>query len=204
MDRPAVVIIILVGMGVATAGYADMMPVPFVNATGSGSLCPLAPEYVQDAPYSNNTLRCLCINDLDSAPLTRLSDSNADVGQLYGTPPPEIFADGQSSFDLCLYALVGLGLYGSAPWVKRFSFPVASQWYHDAGLSPTGRSTAISQDGLCHVPLCFVQPVCTVPAPTLQYCLRTIVSLWRKSQFTPAALAGRGPPDDHRITELLS
>lgn len=109
--------------------------------------------------------------------------------------PVVILNDRQSSLTLCLYALAGLGLCKSAPWVQRFSLVVVPQWYHDGGPWQIGHSFAISPQCLCPVAVsCFVQP--QVPAEDLsrQYASGTVLPLWRDSQFIHALLVGRGPP----------
>lgn len=110
-------------------------------------------------------------------------------------PPVVVLTDGHDSMTLCLYALMGLGLCKSAPWVRKFSFGVVPQWYHDGGPQQIGHSLAVSPDCYCPAPVCFVQPEPLSDHDlTPQYAWGTVMSLWRHSQATPATLAGRAPP----------
>jgi hypothetical protein len=96
---------------------------------------------------------------------------------------------------LCLSAIIGLGLCTSAHCVKRLSFGFIPEWYHNGGPFQIGHSFAVNPDSVNPVPAyCFVQPVPGAEDFIPQYHLGTIVSLWRKSQFTADVLAGRGPP----------
>lgn len=113
------------------------------------------------------------------------------------TRAPHVLADRHSELDLCLYALLSLGLYRSAPWLRRLSLHSIPDWYHSGGPSQIGHSFAISPDGLSAAPiLCLTQPEPTAATPDLrpQHRWGIAVSLWRQSQFTPTALAARGPP----------
>lgn len=102
--------------------------------------------------------------------------------------------EGSTSFDLCLYALVGLGLCRSGHWVRRSSFGFVPDWYHNGGPFQIGHSHAVSLDCRCSAQMCFIQADRTEQNHIPQYRLRTVVSLWRKSLFTPTAFASRGPP----------
>lgn len=125
-----------------------------------------------------------------------LPKANANMGQASQIQQPQITTDGAGNFSLCLYALIGLGLCKSAPFVKKLSFGFVPEWFHDGGPFQIGHSLAVSPESLCPAPArCFIQPVCTVQPLISQHRLRTIVSLWRKSQLTPdVLLASRGPP----------
>ena len=99
------------------------------------------------------------------------------------------------SVRLCLYAFMGLGLCSAPHWIKRFSLGIIPAWYHDGGPSQIGHSLAISPRSLCPVPVyCFTQPNDTTEDALAQNRIRTIVSMWRNSQFTPDIFASRGPP----------
>jgi hypothetical protein len=109
-------------------------------------------------------------------------------------PAVVVLSDRQDSLTLCLYALMGLGLCKSAPWVRKFSFGVVPQWYHDGGPWQIGHSFAASPDGCCPAPVCFVQPEAPHKNLSPQYAWGAVTSLWRHSQATPITLAGRAPP----------
>ena len=136
------------------------------------------------------------VADLDSWTVEFLPDANPDIGQNSDMQNPQILIDETGSLSLCLYALLGLGLCRTAPWVKKLSFGFIPEWYHNGGPFQIGHSYAVTPESLCPVPVyCFVQPVCTVEDSLPQYRLGTVTSLWRKSQFTPAVLVPRGPPN---------
>ena len=189
------IITAIIGVIVATVSvYADMTPVSQSDAkcVQSSNACSLAElQYTNLSRPSNFP----SVASLDFWSVEFLPEANADVSQTSEIQHPQILTNGQSSFNLCLSALIGLGLCSSAHWVKRLSFGFIPEWYHNGGPFQIGHSYAVTPESLCPVPLCcFVQPVCTVEDSLPQYRLRTIVSLWRKSQFTPVVLASRGPP----------
>ena len=119
---------------------------------------------------------------------------HGDAGQIRETRNVPILTDGQNSFSLCLYALLGLGLCKSVPLVRKVSFGYIPQWYHDGGPVQVGHSFAISPDCLCSAPVCFVQPDGPAENPIPRYDFPTVVSRWRNSQLTPAVFASRAPP----------
>lgn len=194
MEHRKTIGVVIVCLGVGTAACADMMPAPSADLWRSEPLSPLVLESPQEVRYSRS-LTCLGIDDLDVLPITALSESNGDVGQTLGTLPATILVDRQNSFDLCLYALIGLGLCRSAPWVKRLSFCQIPDWYHHAGPYQIGHSFAMGPECLGSTTVCFIQPdSVSIEEPLPQYRGEALLSLWRKAQFTPIALASRGPP----------
>ncbi len=176
--------------------YADMVPVSQQD-TGrrqSPSVCDKVNLYQNNLSDSYNFPS---IADLSSLSVGFLPQANADVSQNTEVQQPQILTDGPGSISLCLSALIGLGLCSSTHFVKRLSFSFIPEWYHNGGPFQIGHSYAVTPESLCPVPACcFVQPVCAVEDSLLKYRLRnTVVSLWRKSQFTPAVIASRGPPN---------
>jgi len=119
-----------------------------------------------------------------------------DLGQLPETPPPKIAADGgNSSLSLCLSALLSLGACRSIRAAKKLPLGFPPQWYHNDGPFQIGHSISVDLEAVFPVPACcLVQPAPRVTDLALQRHFGTIVSLWRKSQFTPDLLAARGPP----------
>ena len=115
-----------------------------------------------------------------------------------GTPktaPVRILADRQNSLDLCLYSLIGLGLYRSGRCIKRSSLGFLPPWYGNNDLSPIGQGLGLSAHQGCGATVCcFVQPDHLVRWRLPQSRLRAIVSLWRDPQFTPYIVSPRGPP----------
>jgi hypothetical protein len=106
----------------------------------------------------------------------------------------QIVVDRSKSFDLCLYALISLGVFRSCHWVKRSSPGLIPEWYHSGAARQIGYSYAVGPDASCFAAVCFIQPDHTVNVDTTQHRPGTIMALWRCSQFTPCVLASRGPP----------
>jgi hypothetical protein len=193
IDKWRFITAIVVGLVVTTAVYADMVPVSPVERGQSARVCDRI-----DFQYTNLSNRSdfPIVAHLDSWSVGFLPEANANVRQTSEMQRPQILTDGTGSFSLCLYALMGLGLCGSAHWVKNLSFGFVPEWYHNCGPFQIGHSYAVTLESLCPAPACcFIQPVFTVEDSLLQYRLGTVTSLWRKSQFTPVVLAPRGPPN---------
>ncbi|OHB76348.1 MAG: hypothetical protein A2Z25_21160 [Planctomycetes bacterium RBG_16_55_9] len=135
------------------------------------------------------------IVDLDLGTVRFVREAGADIGQPVQLQPSIDLTGGLSSVGLCVYALMGLGLCSAPHWIRRLTFAHIPEWYHDGGPFQIGHSFAVSPESLCPVPAyCFIQPDGSAEEFIPQYRLRTIVSSWWKSQFTPAVLASRGPP----------
>jgi hypothetical protein len=172
---------------------AEMMPVSLCDSGARPWPCASVPA---EPPSLNSPSPFVypSVADLDLLPVESLPAAHSDIeGDSQAQPVPTL-SDGQNSFDLCLYALLGLGLCKSVPLVKRFSFSHIPQWYHDGGPAQIGHSFAISPDCLGSAPVCFVQPDGPAEEHIPRHFFATVVSLWRNSQFTPAILASRGPP----------
>ena len=159
------------------AVYADMIPVSRLDAgcRQSQHVCGRT-----DLPYTNlsSPSNFSSVGHLDLWSVEFLPEANADVSQTSEIQHPQILTNGQGSLNLCLSALIGLGLCSSAHWVKRLSFGFVPEWYHNGGPFQIGHSFAVTPESLCPVPVCcFVQPVCTVEDSLPQYRLGTVVSL---------------------------
>lgn len=188
--------ILVVILGVQAFGAivrADMMP---VSPSGAGYGGPLQSPAAVATPGESVfvSLDGGNIPDFPSLPIPSLPAANDGVEQTCATEAAPILTDGQDSFGLCLYALLGLGLCRSLPLVKKVSFGYIPQWYHDGGPAQVGHSFAISPDCLWSDPVCFVQPDCPAENPIPRYHFPTAVSRRRSSQFTPALRASRAPP----------
>ncbi len=195
INRRKLLITVGLGLLVTTGVYADMTPVSQSDAkrVQSSNACRLAElQYTNlSSPYNPPS-----VTELDLWSVEFLPEANADVSQTSEIQHPLSLTNGQGSFNLCLSALIGLGLCSSTHWVKRLSFGFVPEWYHNGGPFQIGHSFAITPESLCPVPVyCFIQLVCMVEDSLPQYRLRTVVSLWRKSQFTPSVLVPRGPPN---------
>ncbi len=102
--------------------------------------------------------------------------------------------DGRGSLDMCLYALIGLGVFRSGHWVRRASFGFIPEWYHSGAPQQIGHSHAVGPDAYCHADLCFVQPDVIAEELSPHVDWRAFASLVRESQCTPTILACRPPP----------
>ena len=190
-----IIIAFIAALVVTTAVSADMVPVSELDA-GRGPharVCDRADPRPTSLLSSSNRL---AISDLYSWPAISLTEPSAVLGQTSQAQHPQILTDGQSSLNLCLCAFLGLGLCGSGHWVKKLSLGVIPEWYHNGGPFQIGHSHALAPNNLSLIPArCFIQPACTIGDALQQYHRSgTIVSLWRKSQFTLAVIASRGPP----------
>jgi len=189
MPGREMLIISVVGALIVTASvHADMMP---MSAPDIG--CGKSPYVLYgqtDLRYSDfsKPFNYPSVADLDLWPVGLLPGPTADTGQTSELQNLRRFTDGPGSFALCLYALIGVGLCHAAPWVKKLSFEFIPEWYHDGGRFQIGHSHAVTPETL------YPMPACMVESHIPKYSQRTIVSLWRKSQFTPDVIASRGPP----------
>ncbi len=190
-----VIAAILGGLLITAAVSADMVTAPELDV-GRGPSAAVCSSSSLLCTNSLSLFNSPGVADLGVWPVQVLPEKNSDAEQANQSQHPQALTDGTSSLSLCLSALMGLGLCGSIHWVKKLSFGFIPEWYHDGGPFQIGHSHAVSPNILCLVPVyCFVQPVCTAEDSLPQYRIRTIVSLWRKSQFTPAVLRSRSPPD---------
>jgi len=136
------------------------------------------------------------LESIGSLEIDLLPVGDADIEPSSEPARATITTDKQNSFDLCLCALIGFGLCKSIPVVKKFSWASVPEWYHDGGPFQVGHSHAIGPHCFSSASIsCFIQPERTADDSPSRYCRQTIICLWRKSQFTPAVLAARGPPE---------
>jgi hypothetical protein len=190
MDGRRFLISFVVGLAISAGASADMMPVCSHD---------VALFHARTAPQCSDTP---CPSDLpgvgylDGSGSPLLPDAPANVQRNHQIPQPQVLTNGESSLSLCLSALMGLGLCGSAGWLKRLHFGFIPDWYHDGGPHQIGHSHAVNPNTLCIVPVrCFIQPAHDTAQYSLaQYRLKVMISLRRESQFTPNVLASRGPP----------
>jgi hypothetical protein len=135
--------------------------------------------------------------DLEFRPVRFLPQPGVDyVGQTSQAPYAMELTGRPDSSSLCLYALMGLGLCAAPHWIRRLSCGFAPEWYHDGGPFQIGHSHAATPESLCSLQVCFLAPPDDLAEYlTPQHRLRILLSIWRKSHFTPTVLAPRGPPD---------
>lgn len=191
-------ILTFIGVLVFTAVvHADMMPV-----SQRENVCRQSPGSCGRAD-----LLCVCENssgtpdfagiaNLDLWSVEFLPGADTVIGQTSEMQHIRSLTDGSDSLKYCLSALISLGLCCSGHWVKRLSLGFIPEWYHEGGPIQIGHSHALMPGTLCPAQACcFIQPVCTENNHLPRYFLKTVISLWRKSQFTPNVIASRGPPD---------
>jgi len=156
-------------------------------------------EATETQPTDSHTLlvdgHSLADFDLNPNSISPQPHPAKDFSELSLTQDAQILTDGQKSVNLCLSALIGLGLCSSAHCLKKFNFGFIPEWYHNGGPFQIGHSFAVNPDTLCPAPAyCFVQPDHEADDPIPITRTRDIISLWRESQFTPDVLYSRGPP----------
>ena len=135
------------------------------------------------------------LGDFDVRTVQFQPEINAHGERPAQAPPLIELAGGPSSVSLCLYALMSLGLCSAPHWIKKLHLGHLPEWYHDGGPFQIGHSFAATPESLCALQACYFNPPSDTAEDFLpQHRQRTIISLWRKSQFTPEAIASRGPP----------
>lgn len=157
----------------------------------------------QDTSITSGIFPCCDIAQLGSMSVGFVVEVKPTEEHDAGLHPMLVLCDRQDSLGLCLYALFGLGLCKSAPWVKKLSLGVVPGWYHDGGPFHVAHSSAISPDCLCLASPCLQQPEDRAEDLQLIYRHNDGESLWRASQFSLAVIAPRGPPSrDHESPDV--
>ena len=194
IDGRRCITFIIAGLVCAAAVHADMVPVSSPDA-GRPRQVYMCSRTDIPCPNLSSPLNSLSVAHLDIMSVRFLPPVDVDIAQVSQTQHALDLANQPGSLSLCLYALLGLGLCNSAHWVRKISLGCIPEWYHSGGPFQIGHSLAISPESLRPAPACcFIQPVWTAERLIPQYRLRTVVSCWRKSQFTPDVIASRGPP----------
>jgi hypothetical protein len=185
----AVVLVLALAAGVhadmVSVFSADAVPKPPVQVCGLASDRPVAPYVSLIDPL---------VADLDLWSVAVLPTADVEPTDETQQPVYLLTHDRQGSLDLCLYALVGLGMCKSAPWIKKLHLGVIPDWYHHGGPAQIGHSLPIGPNCLCSTAVCFVQPDCGAEDSIPPQRLGTNASLRRTSQSTPAVRASRAPP----------
>ncbi|MBN1506439.1 MAG: hypothetical protein JW955_06315 [Sedimentisphaerales bacterium] len=185
------VIAVVMALAAVSVVHADMVPVgqPHAGVTGMPLVCEEAPIQLAAGPAAHSYRT----PDLDMTSVELMR--TAHVEQIRQAAPLQVMAYEPGSLNLCLYALIGLGLCRTAPWVKRLSFGFIPEWYHDGGPYQIGHSHAIGPEFPCCAMIrCFVQPEYTGLDLLPQYYLGKVASLLHQLLFVPGRLASRGPP----------
>jgi hypothetical protein len=184
------VVAILMAFAVMDGVYADMMPTSSLGAAFRPSRC------VCDRTGPSTRLDGPAITDLDVSSASYPDKIRFHLESANETQEsPHILASDQGSLDLCLYALLGLGMCRSGRWVRKSGLGHIPEWYHSDGPYQIGPSQAVGPDLLRLRPsLCLAQPDCTSGAALPQPGSVRIASLDRSTQCTPTTLPCRGPP----------
>lgn len=193
MVRDRIVIMICAVLALAGILRADMMPV-----NGPQAVCRPAvhSDPAVDEPTGAVALADVSgVADLGSLPFGFLPQTKANPEPAVEAESCPILTDGADSFSLCLYALMGLGVCRSAPWVKRLHLGHIPDWYHHGGPYQIGGSHAISPDCLGSHLICFIQPDMPEHSESNHH-QGTFAPLLRKSLCKPTILASRGPPSE--------
>jgi hypothetical protein len=178
-------------MSFALSAHADMVPASKLDAEPQSAYERIEFQHANLSSLSNSTSIC----DLDFRSVNFLPKADMEVGHTTGMKPSIDLTGGPGSIRLCLYALMGLGLCSAPHWIKKLHIGHIPEWYHNGGPFQIGHSLAVSPESLCSVLVyCFVQPVLAAEHFIPQYRLRTVVALWRETQFTLDVIASRGPP----------
>ncbi len=186
-------IAVVVALIIATGARADMIG---VSCSDTGPPTPKQQRLQTglESTYSPEPFPGFGQLDLKAASVAFLPAGVDGATPSTRQEPLHVLTDDHGSLDLCLYALLGLGLCRSAPWVRRLSIGHIPDWYDHNGPHQIGHSYAIEPNCLCSATLCFGQPHTRAEGLAPQYRLGTFVFLWRRSQFTPTLVASRGPP----------
>ncbi len=179
---------------VAAGARADLMAVSPSEAPAAGEACALG-----EAEYREVLLFGLSDQLPTPADLRSQADGFAGEPQAAANATADseqtiVLRDGRGSLDLCLYTLIGLGLFRSGHWVRRSSLGFIPEWYHSGAPQQIGYSHAVGPDAYCHAAVCFVQPDVMADRLMPLYDRGTIGALVRTSQFIAAVLACRAPP----------
>jgi hypothetical protein len=174
---------------------ADIMPMSETDGQNSIALNASFCRTVLQKPDSLRPFNYPVTADLDLWSIKFSLDNNADISHTPDIQPSITLSEGPSSLNLCLSALLSLGLCNSFHWIRKIHLGSIPEWYHNGGPLQIGHSHALCPITLCPIPVnCFIQPVRPVGYSLPQYCLKATIPLWRESQFTPTVLASRPPP----------
>ena len=188
MVSRTIIIAAIVSLMGARTGHAGRMQSPCPQSGYIGALCCPGSVNLRDATYPG--LGTPCTLNLSF------------VRSTFGTPmEPGIVAGRQSSrtlvpqsFDLCVYGLMGLGVYESLSWTRRRA-RTAPSFCRNGWFLQSRPCLAVSLRLLWPEPVVHsVRPNDMHDDVVAQRDQEATVALWRKTQFSPTADAPRGPP----------
>ena len=183
--------ILFIAVAVSSSVFAEMMDVP---AQSTEKLCVQPIEQSAGALLPSGDFLATEFELWAGQSLPDSATDDSKEGTIQNVRP---LTDRTSSLSLCLSALISFGLVTSARHIKRLHFGFVPDWYHDGGPFQIGHSYVLSPDCLNNTTVyCFIQPdsFSENSQHQLYRLSREIVSLWRKSQFTPESISSRGPP----------
>jgi hypothetical protein len=192
--RSKILVLVVAAVGAATA-RADMVSVCRPSPARREIPTVAHPGSIPPGDSLNRVLDLCGTVSLGLLPGEGLPGADREVELPFGTESVRLVTDGQSSLSLFLCGLMSFGVFRCGGWVKKTSFTGSvPDWYHASGPWQIGHSFATGPDLQLTPAYCFVQP----ERPKVN-CLSLnhrgiIASFWRRSQFTPAVLASRGPP----------
>ncbi len=196
VGRGKIIPILIGAASLCAVVRADMVSMSPTNAGGVSSQ---QTRLTVDFPRAGPSSPCAGfpeIADFSLLPVGPLPQPDMGTGQAGETKSPRILVDKQNSVSLCLYALLGLGLCRSAPWVKRLHFSCLPDWYHSNGPYQIGHGYAIAPDCRRSVLMpCFVPSGHKLEDISPRCFPGTIVSFLRRPEVVCWELGSRGPPD---------
>jgi hypothetical protein len=179
----------------ANGARADMTSAASSDAQAV-ALGPAGPQAERERISATDPLVGLDPVDLSTCiPFAPLPDTGANAADP-GTAQEalRLLPDDRSSLDMCLYALMGLGLCRSASWVKRLSLGSIPEWYHSGDPGQLGPSCAVGPNCLCPMAACFIQPNAEAE-DRLARLLRQTTAFSRSQAQSPCdPFPPRGPP----------
>ncbi len=195
VGRGKIIPILIGAASLCAAARADMVSLCPADLGGASSQLNRLRADCPSASSSNVRLGSLEIVDFNRLFVGLGPAPSAQTGQADGTKSPQILADKQNSMSLCLYALLGLGLCRSAPWLKRLHFGGLPDWYHGGGPHQVGHSLSVAPDCRASVPSPCFAPLAYESASTSPVGFaRTIMSLLKGPPIALWELGSRGPP----------
>jgi hypothetical protein len=190
------ILAVLPVLAVSVPAYADMAPV-IVSDSESGSRAVSMVEGDGHVLCREVNLT-KCCRERSVVGLVPVGLSIEGGGRAHAASdvqqPTTILIDRQDSMTLCLYALLGLGLCKSAPWVRKLTFGTIPEWYHDGGPFQVGHSCRIAPDCTCPQEAYFLQPEDQVGSRGPGWRRELHGSLRGKSRSAANTDTCRGPP----------
>ena len=181
---------LLVLLLLARSGYADLVPMGHSLQEDTGRARPVRPRTRPEPVTIAGTLDLGWLAADPVAPVVSLHETTVSREACL------MLADRHCSLQFCIYALLSLGLFKSAPCVWRLPAGLVHACYRerellaDSGVSIPVLSVRWDRPdayslSLLHAPGGDSRP---------EYRLGIVTSLCRDSQFTPSRSAPRGPP----------